>query len=371
MYNGNMYRVNKLDKSITKIDQTTFSDEQLEERYDLQEWIDKNPDSLGENLLIIQKEFDGFDKTNERLDLLALDILGNLVVIENKRDDSGKDVTWQSIKYAAYCSTLTSDQITDHYQQYLNKYHHSGKAEDKLTDFLGDDYAEMVNINAKPRIIIVSREYRSEVTASALWLRSCGIDIKCIKTSLFKINDDILFDVQQIIPIKEAEDYMIRVGNKEQESETRSLRMTQCLAFWKPLTESLNNEYGTDISPSDRTYVGTRFGITNSSVGLIANTTVMRMNIYLTGAKAKERFDLLERNKKELETAIGEPLEFERLTGKTASSIKIQVEGYNIYDKDMHSEMYDFFMKYTPLFIEKLAPKVKEIIDTEEQKTTV
>jgi hypothetical protein len=28
---------------------------------------------LGEELLIIQKEFDGFEDTNERLDLLALD----------------------------------------------------------------------------------------------------------------------------------------------------------------------------------------------------------------------------------------------------------------------------------------------------------
>jgi len=42
--------------------------------------------------LVIQKEFDGFNETNERLDLLALDKQGNIVVIENKLDDSGKDV---------------------------------------------------------------------------------------------------------------------------------------------------------------------------------------------------------------------------------------------------------------------------------------
>jgi RecB family endonuclease NucS len=51
--------------------------------------------------LIIQKEFDGFNDTKERLDLLALDKQGNLVIIENKLDDSGKDVTWQVIKYAS------------------------------------------------------------------------------------------------------------------------------------------------------------------------------------------------------------------------------------------------------------------------------
>lgn len=42
----------------------------------------------------MQKEFDGFSDTRERSDLLALDKDGDLVVIENKLDDSGNDVTW-------------------------------------------------------------------------------------------------------------------------------------------------------------------------------------------------------------------------------------------------------------------------------------
>ena len=70
------------------------------ERGNLQEWIANNPSSLSEELLIIQKEFNSFGETNERLELLALDKLRNLVIIENKLDDSGKDVTWQTIKYA-------------------------------------------------------------------------------------------------------------------------------------------------------------------------------------------------------------------------------------------------------------------------------
>lgn len=45
-------------------------------------------------VLVIQKEFDGFSDTRERSDLLALDKDGDLVVIENKLDDSGNDVTW-------------------------------------------------------------------------------------------------------------------------------------------------------------------------------------------------------------------------------------------------------------------------------------
>ncbi len=81
------------------------------ERSHLQEWLANNPEALGEEILIIQKEFDGFNDTNERLDLLGLDKQGNLVVIENKLDDTGRDVTWQVLKYASYCSTLKKEQI--------------------------------------------------------------------------------------------------------------------------------------------------------------------------------------------------------------------------------------------------------------------
>lgn len=43
--------------------------------------------------------------------MLALDLQGNLVVIENKRDDSGTGVEWQAIKYASYCSTLKKQDV--------------------------------------------------------------------------------------------------------------------------------------------------------------------------------------------------------------------------------------------------------------------
>ena len=50
-----------------------------------------------------RREFAGFSDTHERLDLLALDKQGSLVLIENKLDDTGRDLTWQVLKYASYC----------------------------------------------------------------------------------------------------------------------------------------------------------------------------------------------------------------------------------------------------------------------------
>ena len=116
-----MFRIDKTKNIISKVEEKKFQELGFKEREHLQEWIAKLPTCLGEYLLIIQKEFDGFDGTSERLDLLALDEKGNLVIIENKLDDSGRDVIWQAIKYASYCSSLTKNEIADIYRKYDEK----------------------------------------------------------------------------------------------------------------------------------------------------------------------------------------------------------------------------------------------------------
>lgn len=44
------------------------------------------------------------------------------MIIENKLDDSGRDVVWQAVKYASYCASLSKAQIVEIYQQYLDQY---------------------------------------------------------------------------------------------------------------------------------------------------------------------------------------------------------------------------------------------------------
>ena len=106
----------------------------------------------------------------ERLDLLAIDIQGNLVIIENKLDDTGRDVTWQVQKYAAYCSTLNSSQITSIYSQYLAKMGNDGNAEELLSEFMElEDYKKHLNIGNSQRMILMAGEFRKEVTSTVLW----------------------------------------------------------------------------------------------------------------------------------------------------------------------------------------------------------
>ena len=151
-----MYRLNKAANNVIKLEQRLFKELHIKEREHLQEWIAKNPEMLGEDLLIIQKEFSGFSDTSERLDLLAIDKDGGLVIIENKLDDTGTNVVWQALKYTSYCSTLTTAQIIKIYQEYLGKWGNGEDAKENLLEFLERDEEELLLNRNDQRIIFIS-----------------------------------------------------------------------------------------------------------------------------------------------------------------------------------------------------------------------
>ena len=62
-------------------------------------------------------EYRGYDSAGVAL----LDKDGNLVIIENKLDDTGRDVVWQALKYASYCSSLNKKQIVEIFVAYMTK----------------------------------------------------------------------------------------------------------------------------------------------------------------------------------------------------------------------------------------------------------
>ena len=161
---------------------------------------------------------------------MALDKKGNLVIIENKTDDSGKDVVWQALKYVSYCSSLKTSQIIAIYQDYLNAQTNNvgteESAKERICEFFDISDIDEINLNEGPnqRMILVSAEFRKEVTSTILWLISKGIDAKCIQTTLHSIDERLFIDFAQIIPVKDAEDYVIGMSFKNsEERETKTV----------------------------------------------------------------------------------------------------------------------------------------------------
>lgn len=206
-----MYKVNINDKTLTKLTPTDFTSQNLLERYDIQEWIEKTPDILGEDFLIVGKEL--LLPSGSRLDLLAIDKNARLAIIELKRDESGKDVDWQAIKYTSYCSNFLVEEIISHYATYLNSDEEDARA--RIDEFIDE---ELEILNHSQRIILVSKEYHSDVISAVLWLRDYGIDIECLRLKPFIDDSGELFvQPDKIIPLPEAKDYIIKKERKQKE----------------------------------------------------------------------------------------------------------------------------------------------------------
>lgn len=356
-----MFKIDKSSNRISPIQSKSFTELGFTERFHLQEWLANQPDALGEELLIIQKEFDGFDDTRERLDLLALDKDGNLVVIENKLDDSGRDVLWQALKYASYCSSLTKQQIIDVYQKYLNRYSGGIDAKTQLCEFFNvSDTEELVlNSGNAQRLVFVAANYRKEVTSTALWLLSHNIQVQCFKVTPYAMSDDLFLNVEQIIPTPEAKEFMIGINAKEAEENQTKMEISNRHKirpeFWARLLDVLYQsdcELFNNISPSKDNWISATAGVSGCGYFLIFNKKEVRIELVFQRGNAKRNklfFDKLKENEDVINATFGHPLQWLRQDNAKQSKI-VMVKECDAYVVDNWPELTEWFLVTTIKF---------------------
>lgn len=351
-----MYLIDKQKNRIEKIKQVTFSELGFKERGHLQEWLEANPEALGEDFLIIQKEFSGFNDTNERLDLLALDKKGNAVIIENKLDDTGRDVTWQALKYASYCSTLTKEQIRNIFQQYLDKRGQGEEATNKLSEFFNNaEYEELtINISQSQRIILVAGSFRKEVTSTVLWLLNFKIKMQCFKALPFALGEQLFLTVEQIIPTKDAEDYTISMVDKAQEDlstqEELKERHHLRLEFWSKLLPKIKGKATIfqNSSPSKDHWLSSGgTGISGLSYNFLVTKSYVGVELAISKSDTqanKQVFDELKKFEPEITNDFGDILSWERLDNKKMCRVAYSLQGVNLNHKDEWDKMMEFLI---------------------------
>ena len=373
-----MYRLDKSKNSIQPVQRVLFSDFNFRERAHLQEWIAKYPQVLAKDnddeFLIIQKEFDGFKDTNERLDLLALDKQGNLVIIENKLDDSGKDVVWQALKYAGYCSSLSKEQIVEIYQQYLDTIPtETRKAGEAITDFLGYESLDEATLNQAQtqRVVLVAANFRKEVTNTALWLREFGLSVQCFRVTPYQLDDEILLDVRQVIPPPEAEEYMVSMAQKEKEELSQSgeikTRYRIRKKFWTELLAKLRSSNCTlynNISPSTDHWLSAGSGISGLHYSLIFGQKVVRVEFSFAKADATLNtfaFEWLYGKRQEVESIFGDALEWLPLEGKKSCRIQYGKDIVQGFSEETWPSMQDWLVKHIKLLEQSIAPYIDDL----------
>jgi hypothetical protein len=169
------------DDALHSVPKTTFALAELKERQDLQRLLRSRLDILGEDLLFVAEEYGAFDGSQRRIDLLAVDRTGQLVVIELKRTTDGGHMDLQALRYAAMVSTMTWDQLVGVYaHQHDVDDDVAREALEQWTDGEPDEDRQLAD---RVRIILASADFSTEITSTVLWLtQQYSLDIAVLPT---------------------------------------------------------------------------------------------------------------------------------------------------------------------------------------------
>jgi hypothetical protein len=208
-------------KQISEVKRTYFEVEGIQERIDLQFALRDRIDAISPDTLVIAEEFSDWTEGNRRIDLLGIDKNANLVVIELKRDQTGVHMELQAIRYAAMVSTMTFEKAARAFQDYLDKRKIDKNAEEELLEFLGwsDPLDEQFAVDVQ--IVLASGNFSKELTTTVMWLNERNLNIRCVRLQPYKLGEEILINVEQIIPLPEAEYYLVKV--REQAEAQRAV----------------------------------------------------------------------------------------------------------------------------------------------------
>ena len=233
-----IYVVDPATREPVRAGAVSFRDIGVTERDDLERWIAKDPGLLGESLLVITSEFSRFDKSNRRLDILALDSNGSLVVVELKLDASRSLADQQAIRYAAMCSTMTMDDLVEAMAR--SEGCAKEEAAEKVRSFLRVD--DLPELKGRPRIILAAGSIEDqELTSCVLWLRGFGVDISCVELTPYRVSDSrqVILVPRTIIPVREASDYCVSVESQKGGRDHQPRKLARA-RFWRAVAEEFN-----------------------------------------------------------------------------------------------------------------------------------
>jgi len=159
----------------------------------LQQWIRSNPEILGEDILIIGEQV---RTKSGSIDFLGIDSIGNLVIIELKRDKLPREVLAQAIDYASDVSTWDRDKINDICQQYTRQ-----DIENYLIENLKVEDIENLSINQEQRILLVGFSVEEQLQRMIEWLsENYGVRINVVVLKYIKIQNEEFIARTVIIP---------------------------------------------------------------------------------------------------------------------------------------------------------------------------
>jgi len=211
MYDELLFTVDE--GKANRVPRRSLSSFGLHERAHLQEWVLANPEVLGPGTTVVTSEYDRWQSADgapvaDRLDILALDPDGRLVVAELKRDAAPSTVHMQAVNYAAMVSRLTPADVAELYAAWQGRGGTPVDRESALT-LLETEYLLTADGIRRPRIVLIASDFPASVTATVVWLNEQDVDISLIRYRAYDVDGRTAVSFSRLYPVPEVEEFTI------------------------------------------------------------------------------------------------------------------------------------------------------------------
>jgi len=351
---------NKNDKSLRQVPSQPFSERRSEA--DLHSFLESDPTLIATGIeegsptptTVVASHL---RLNSDELDLLLLDINGEITIAELKKGRTSRDVIGQILDYASKVSQLGVDGLRA-------KGVDIEAALDTLEETAVADEYERPSLSAiaywlqRPRLVIVSYEIDEATRRITDFLRTLGTKIYCIEFEYFE-DEDREYYYPEIIGIEDLQ----RIEEKELTETQRRYR-----ALWAELVERFKAQRPgvTRRSTSADSWLGLGvFGIGGIHlewairVGLEKPDSWLGVEIHFEKSNKEQNYALVDRFtdlQEELEQEIGEKLVFQKKWGKRWSRIYAR-KGASRISEDLKNWAVDTMVKFYDAF----GPRLKEI----------
>lgn len=188
--------------------------------HDFESLIVANPSLAGEELLVLGRQLKEFQEDDKRLDVLAVDRNGEIVLIELKVDEDFGVTDLQALAYAAAYANKTGEHFVATLVGWMKR---NGTpdatvegAKKTLTEFLGlDDFSDW-EPSQHVRIKLIAPNFPRRVLATVKWLGDLyGMRIEAIRARLFDAGADLQCSFERVLPLPGAEEFDLTVRERE------------------------------------------------------------------------------------------------------------------------------------------------------------
>jgi hypothetical protein len=196
----------------------------------LEAWLIEHPDLAGEPLLVLGSQLAEFAEDKDRLDVLAVDETGELVLIELKVDESFRVTDLQALAYAGAYASISTGHLAAVLRTQLQKQGVPDasveQAKERIANFVGVDDFDEWQPSRRVRIKLLAPGFPKRVLKTVKWLGDVyDMPIEAIEVKLFEdASGSRHLTVDRLLPVRGDDAFDLTVREREAQKQTTNIK---------------------------------------------------------------------------------------------------------------------------------------------------